>query len=421
MSHRQRSSAIDHQSKSLLLSLSLVKHRGFTLIELLLVVGILAVVFGLALPFALNTKFTNELDTATENLITTLREAQSQAIAAEGDTPYGVYFDSSSSPQKYTIYRGASWASKDESFNVGGYGTTELPKSATLKFNWPVPDTTTPSETTFARLTGKIIDVSDVSTGTSWTARNSAADNRWTSVTYGNGLFVAVACGVNSIMCNGTVGNRIMTSPDGIAWTLRNSPANYSWTSITYGNGLFVAVANSGTGDRVMTSPDGIAWTPRNSAADNAWNSVAYGNGLFVATAINGTGNKVMTSPNGIDWTLRASAADNYWWNSVTYGNGLFVAVTCGLDVFSLMCNTVGDKVMTSPDGIAWTLINGSANNEWASVTYGNGLFVAVANSGTGDRVMTSGKLNALYREIKISIPDIGSKDIKVTTEGLIY
>ena len=421
MSHRQRSSAIDHQSKSLLLSLSLVKHRGFTLIELLLVVGILAVVFGLALPFALNTKFTNELDTATENLITTLREAQSQAIAAEGDTPYGVYFDSSSSPQKYTIYRGASWASKDESFNVGGYGTTELPKSATLKFNWPVPDTTTPSETTFARLTGKIIDVSDVSIGTSWTARNSAADNRWTSVTYGNGLFVAVACGVNSIMCNGTVGNRIMTSPDGIAWTLRNSPASYSWTSVTYGNGLFVAVANSGTGDIVMTSPDGIVLTPRNSAADNAWNSVAYGNGLFVATAINGTGNKVMTSPNGIDWTLRASAADNYWWNSVTYGNGLFVAVTCGLDVFSLMCNTVGDKVMTSPDGIAWTLINGSANNEWASVTYGNGLFVAVANSGTGDRVMTSGKLNALYREIKISIPDIGSKIITMTAEGLIY
>jgi len=130
-------------------------NKGFTLIELLLVVGILAVVFGLALPFALNTKFTNELDTATENLITTLREAQSQAIAAEGDTPYGVYFDTSSAPQKYTIYRGASWLSKDDSFNVGGYGTTELPKSATLKFNWPVPDTTTPSETTFSRLTGQ--------------------------------------------------------------------------------------------------------------------------------------------------------------------------------------------------------------------------------------------------------------------------
>ncbi|HLD61539.1 hypothetical protein A3J20_06435 [Candidatus Gottesmanbacteria bacterium RIFCSPLOWO2_02_FULL_42_29] len=129
--------------------------RGFTLIELLLVVGILAVVFGLALPFALNTKFTNELDTATENLITTLREAQSQAIAAEGDTPYGVYFDTAATPPAYTLYKGASWLSKDESFNIGEYGTTELPKSATMKFNWPAPDTTTASEITFARLTGQ--------------------------------------------------------------------------------------------------------------------------------------------------------------------------------------------------------------------------------------------------------------------------
>src|SRR3989304_10350023 len=128
---------------------------GFPLIELLPVVGILAVVFGLALPFALNTKFTNELDTATENLIATLREAQSQAIAAEGDTPYGVYFDTLAAPPTYTIYKGVSWLSKDESFNVGGYGTTELPKIANLNFNWPVPDTTTPSETTFARLTGQ--------------------------------------------------------------------------------------------------------------------------------------------------------------------------------------------------------------------------------------------------------------------------
>src|SRR3990167_5229913 len=110
---------------------------AFTLVALLLVVGILAVVFRLALPFALNTKFTNELDTATEILITTLREAQSQAIAAEGDTPYGVYFDTTAAPQKYTIYKGASWLSKDESFNIGGYGTTELPKSAIISFAPP--------------------------------------------------------------------------------------------------------------------------------------------------------------------------------------------------------------------------------------------------------------------------------------------
>jgi hypothetical protein len=46
-------------------------------------------------------------------------------------------------------------------------------------------------------------------------------------------------------------------------WTSRNSAADNFWFSVTYGNGLFVAVAQSGTGNRVMTSPDGISWTSR--------------------------------------------------------------------------------------------------------------------------------------------------------------
>ena len=152
MSLRLYGFQVSKQRSTALRLFSSTASKGFTLVELLLVVGILAVVFGLALPFALNTKFTNELDTATENLITTLREAQSQAIAAEGDTPYGVYFDTTATPPAYTLYKGASWLSKDESFNIGGYGTTELPKSATASFNWTgSPDI----EITFARLTGQ--------------------------------------------------------------------------------------------------------------------------------------------------------------------------------------------------------------------------------------------------------------------------
>jgi gliding motility-associated-like protein len=210
---------------------------------------------------------------------------------------------------------------------------------------------------------------------TNWIVRTSAADNFWFGVTYGNGLFVAVA-GTGS-------GNRVMTSPDGITWTARTSAADNQWWGITYGNGLFVAVARTGTGNRVMTSPDGITWTIRTSAANNKWNAVTYGNGLFVAvagTVGSGTGNRVMTSPDGITWTSQTSVPDSDWY-SVTYGNGLFVAVD-----FSL----TGNRVMTSPDGITWTAQTSAANNQWSGVTYGNGLFVAVAYGGTGNRVMTS-------------------------------
>jgi len=62
---------------------------------------------------------------------------------------------------------------------------------------------------------------------------------------------------------------------------------------------------------------------------------ICFGNGLFVAVSASGSGNRVMTSPDGINWTLRTSATNNYW-TSVCYGNGLFVAVASG-------------SVMTSP------------------------------------------------------------------------
>ena len=215
-----------------------------------------------------------------------------------------------------------------------------------------------------------IAPVSAVADASTWTIRTSAADNLWNSVTYGGGLFVAVAS-------SGT-GNRVMTSPDGINWTIRTAAADNDWTSVTYGGGLFVAVSRTGSGNHVMTSPDGINWTIRTSAADNNWASVTYGDGLFVAVAQSGLDNRVMTSPDGINWTIRSSASNTIW-AAVTHGDGLFVATS------------LTGFVMTSPDGSNWTIRTSAANNAWNSVTYGGGLFVAVALNGLGNRVMTSG------------------------------
>jgi hypothetical protein len=45
--------------------------------------------------------------------------------------------------------------------------------------------------------------------------------------------------------------------------------------------------------------------------------------------------------------------------------------------------------IMTSKDGIHWATRSSAADNSWFSVCYGDGLFVAVAFSGVGNRVMT--------------------------------
>ena len=202
--------------------------------------------------------------------------------------------------------------------------------------------------------------------GVTWTARTSAEANNWNSVAFGNGLFVAVAA-------SGT--NRVMTSTDGVTWTA-HSAVESDWISVTYGNGVFVAVAVDGA-SRVMTSTDGVTWTARTAAEESGWVSVTYGNGVFVAVASSGT-SQVMTSTDGETWTAR-TAAEESGWISVTYGNGVFVAVAIG----------GASRVMTSADGETWTARNAAEANPWRSVAYGNGVFVAVAITGS-NRVMTS-------------------------------
>jgi hypothetical protein len=85
-----------------------------------------------------------------------------------------------------------------------------------------------------------------------------------------------------------------------------------------------------------------------------------------------------MTSPDGITWTAQSATEANQW-RSVIYGNGTFVAVA----------QTGTHRVMTSPDGITWTAQAAAEANSWNAVTYGDGNFIATGYSGT-HRVMTS-------------------------------
>jgi hypothetical protein len=133
-----------------------------------------------------------------------------------------------------------------------------------------------------------------------------------------------------------------MTSPTGVTWTSQTSASDVAWVGVTYGAGLFVAVAHSvGTTQSVMTSPDGIAWTIRTAALVANWRSVTYGAGAFCAVGSDNGVNVTMFSTDGVIWTSRSAVSSTNDWYSVAYGAGLFCAVS--------ITGTPSDRIMTNP------------------------------------------------------------------------
>lgn len=108
-------------------------------------------------------------------------------------------------------------------------------------------------------------------------------------------------------------------------------------------------------------------WHGRNPApTGNDLNQVTYGNNIFVAVGASGT---IITSADGITWTVRNSGTTNAL-NGIVYGGSFVVVGASG-------------TIITSADGITWTARTSGTANALAGVAYGNGTFVAVGASGT--------------------------------------
>lgn len=227
--------------------------------------------------------------------------------------------------------------------------------------------------------------------GVTWTVRTVPNSNNIRAVAWSPKLrlFATVASTGTS--------NRVNTSPDAITWTARTTP-NHFYRDIIWVDelDLFVAVANEASStQKVLTSPDGINWTEQ-TCPDRPWSDIVWSKelGLLCVSATYGTGSgeKIMTSPDAINWTLRSTPGDvGSSWEGLTWSGdlGLFVAV----NFFSPTVNGLpGQCVMTSPDGINWTLQSTPADQRWLSVAWSPELrqFAAVATQTTGQSVMTS-------------------------------
>lgn len=163
-------------------------------------------------------------------------------------------------------------------------------------------------------------------------------------------------------------------------WYLNSVPLQ-NYQDIAYGDGKFVAVSNSTF--NILYSTDGLSWTTV-TVGSFSLNSIVYADGKFVAVGREFSGVNLITnvevSTDGISWTRYNPFTNGIGPTEITYGNGLFVVVG----------DTGSNRVMTSPDGINWTIRSVLGNDDgWKSVAYGNGKFVAVASTGI-DRTMYS-------------------------------
>ena len=184
-----------------------------------------------------------------------------------------------------------------------------------------------------------------------WTSRTAASNDTWSAITFGNGLFVAVASSY-------TGGNGIMTSPDGITWTLRSGVASGGYTGVTFGFGTYVA-SKTGSPGTMVVSYDGITWFDQTTGFSSL--TVFFANGIFT------TGKRY--SYDGLTW---ATATSPNFPVKITYGNGYFMAVTDS-----------EIKYLYSINGINWTADTPPNTSNFKGVAFGLNRFVSVGSGGT--------------------------------------
>jgi type II secretory pathway pseudopilin PulG len=89
--------------------------KGLTLIEALLIIGILFILLSIAFPNFRFFQKESDLNDSVEEIINTLRLAQNKALASEEASQWGIYFETSTFPHRYILFKGESFATRDNS------------------------------------------------------------------------------------------------------------------------------------------------------------------------------------------------------------------------------------------------------------------------------------------------------------------
>ncbi|MEM9963791.1 MAG: DUF2793 domain-containing protein [Asticcacaulis sp.] len=167
------------------------------------------------------------------------------------------------------------------------------------------------------------------------------------------------------------------------------------------GNGIQTKLNKNAAGDTASLLWQ-TGWSGRAEFGTNGSDNLSLkvspdGNRWLTAYEVNRFSGRIRWSRGGYqrpDAVKRRRVNSSSWLSSTGVANNNWRAV-CWSEALGLFCavadSGTGSRVMTSSDGVNW-ILRTSADIDWASVCWADeaGLFCAVAASGTGNRVMTS-------------------------------
>ncbi len=223
------------------------------------------------------------------------------------------------------------------------------------------------------------------SNGLNWTSRTFYISNAPTATTFYLITYNAEPIWINKfnklyILFTNNYETKLLESSDGITWEQNIIiPSHGNYSSLCWANSINTLI---GFGYYTYYTPNKpfiklnnyiLPTNHYNISSLNQENNNNYYN------------NKINNNYNNLSqWFHKTSSVDNNW-TSVCYSYelNLFVAVAS---------SGTSNRIMTSTDFTTWTTRTSPADNNWTSVCWSSDLtlFVAVASSGTANRVMTS-------------------------------
>ena len=186
--------------------------------------------------------------------------------------------------------------------------------------------------------------------GTNWTWERTANPRMLVGdAVWGNNIWVVTTASTNSV--SNTV---VQASADLKNWTATELSTGRYIKRLAFGAGKFWLVGITNTTPAVtFTSTNGVNWSALSSSSISfdTLSCVTYDatNNLLIAVGALGFSppiGRVMTSPDGMNWTLRLDNLTNASLRHVRAANG--VAMTCG---------DITTNIYRSTDAINWTRI----------------------------------------------------------------